>query len=111
MSQFDLFSELGPASAPIAPVELPPLRRYHADWLDVKITDEEFAVECAKNQGMSDDLVMLTMLAARGVRTLPCDDQNIPYLYDYVAAPFVIRKHTMPGFAITCRQAPERSTV
>lgn len=108
MSQFSLFAE--PESAAPAPVaELPPLRRYNADWLDVKITDAEFADEREQyGPQTSEAYVMLRMLAARDVRTIPCSDLNLDHLYDYVEAPFVIRKHTVPGFAVTCRQPPIR---
>lgn len=105
MSQFDMFAE--PEVAP-APVDLPPLRPINPDWLDVKITDAEFAAEREQyGPQVSEAYVTLKMLEARGVRTKPCSDRNLPYLYDYVEEPFVIRKRTLPGFAVTCRQAPK----
>jgi hypothetical protein len=103
-SQFSLFADPEPA-LPVPPSDLPPLRRINPDWLDVKITDEEFATEREQHSPeATDDYVMLKLLEARGVRTKPCNHHDLPYMYDYVEEPFVIRKRTMPGFAVTCRQ-------
>lgn len=122
MSQFDLFAEPTPPSVVMRPpaiiiegdrvdehpLAILALRTVHSDWLDVKITDAEFAAAREQySSEVTDDYVMLKLIEARGVRTKPCSDRNLPYLYDYVEAPFVIRKRTAPGFAVTCRQAPK----
>jgi hypothetical protein len=130
VNQFDLFAEpaAGPIEAPAParqavpqppaivkegtvlpenPLGLRPLKTVGADWLEVKITDAELDAEMPKHPGASDQYVMLQMLVARGVRIeKPCDNLQTDYLYEYVAAPCVIRKQTEPGFAITCWQAP-----
>ena len=131
MTQFDLFAEpaveivaapetVRPAipqppaivmegtDIPDNPLGLKPLRVINADWLEVKVTDAELIAEQAKYPAeTSDQYVMLKMLEQRGVRmSSTCTDTSLRYLYDYVSAPFVIRKRTEPGFAITCRQGP-----
>lgn len=110
MSQFDMFAEPEAAPAPVAVMDLPPLRPINPDWLDVKVTDAEFDDEMRKHTDASDQYVMLLMLEQRGIRTKPCTDTKLDYLYDYVDGPFVIRKRVAEGFAVTCRQ-PKQAVV
>lgn len=131
MSQFSLFDEPQvdvtppPAVAPLVQLKHPPaivragaeieanalnlrpLKAFNADWLEVRITDAQFnAARAQYGMQVSDDYVMLQVLADSGVRCKTNAPTNLAYLYDYVIGPFVIRKRTEPGFAVTCRQAP-----
>lgn len=91
------------------PLGLKPLRVINADWLEVLITNEQFdAAKSMCSPQDSDAFIMLKMLEVRKVRCKPCTDNIIRELYGYVEAPFIIRKRTVPGFAITCRQGPAK---
>lgn len=120
----DLFGETPeamPAKVPQPPVfarvgeEFPenelglkPLRVINADWIEVKVTVDEFKAEKARYPAdVSEHAVMLNMLVDRGIRiTRMCLDKRTDYLADYLAGPCVLRRWTEPGFAVTCRQAP-----
>lgn len=93
---------------PPNPLGLKPLLTIPDEWLEVTITEEEFAArrldfgpEC------SDDFVMLGMLEALGIRCKPREVSNMQELYGWVDGPAVMRRRTLPGIAVTVRQAPK----
>lgn len=132
MSQIDLFADPEPvavetepevtqeqppaivkvgASLPPNALGLKPLCYIPQDWHEVMITDAEFDAERAVHAThVSDQRVMLHMLEQRGIRTKPCTDDALSYLYDYIDGCATIRKRTVPGFTITCRQEPTQDT-
>lgn len=88
---------------------LKPLRVIKSDWLEVKISTEHFIkARTFYGSECNDDFVLLQLLEQAGVRmAMPPDDPaQAKRVYDYVASPFVIRRGTVPGYAITCRQPP-----
>ncbi len=134
MTQFSLFDEPAPVAAPLYgsnrplppairqppaiimhgqaiddtyPLGLKPLRVINPDWLEVLITEEQFAdAKAISDPNDSDDFILLKMLVERGVRSDPCTDHTIAELYRYVAGQYIIRKRTVPGYRLTCRQSP-----
>lgn len=86
-----------------------PLMVLRDEWVETRVTMKDFAI--ARRQygpDVSDDYIMLGMLEVAGVRVNPCNDTKIRELYAYVDGPFIIRKRTIPGFAIVCWQLPAK---
>jgi hypothetical protein len=132
MSQFSLFDDPVPVASPAPtaapehvpqppaivragtvvdshPAGLKALRILPEDWVDVVITDEEFAARRPQfGPECSDDYVMLEMLEDRGVRVRPRENTTMRELYQWVEGDFIIRRRTLPGITVLVWQGPAR---